>query len=104
MNGKKLEYKGVDALEELERLTTKAGEVQEEILIKILEQNGDTMYLKKYMSDYSSSISSKIMVSQFKNLVPVITYKDIRPYILRIANGEDSSLITGHPITEMLCR
>ncbi|XP_050237683.1 putative indole-3-acetic acid-amido synthetase GH3.9 isoform X2 [Mercurialis annua] len=35
--------------------------------------------------------------------VPVTTYKDMFPYIQRIANGEDSSLITGHPITEMLC-
>ncbi|KAI3449506.1 hypothetical protein Pfo_006171 [Paulownia fortunei] len=100
MDGKKLEYKGEEALKELQRLTTKAGEVQEEILRKILAQNWDTEYLNKYMGD--SSISSK-RVSQFKNRVPVITYKDIRPYILRIANGEDSSLITGHPITEMLC-
>ncbi|KAL8054835.1 hypothetical protein ABFX02_04G018600 [Erythranthe guttata] len=102
MDGKKLEYKGADALKELERLTTKAGEVQQEILIKILSQNRETEYLNKYMGD-SSLISSKILVSQFKNRVPVITYKDIRPYIIRIANGEDSSLITSRPITEMLC-
>ncbi|KAL5561492.1 hypothetical protein UlMin_031239 [Ulmus minor] len=42
-------------------------------------------------------------VSVFKKSVPVTNYKDIFPYIQRIANGEDSSLITGHPITEMLC-
>ncbi|PIN00789.1 hypothetical protein CDL12_26711 [Handroanthus impetiginosus] len=100
MDGKKLEYKGMEALKELERLTTKAGEVQEEILRKILAQNWDTEYLKKYIGD--SSISSK-RVFQFKKCVPVTTYKDIRPYILRIANGEGSNLITAHPITEMLC-
>lgn len=100
MDGKKLEYKGVEALKELERLTTKAGEVQEEILRKILEQNWDTEYLNKYLGDSRSSKS----VPLFKNRVPAIAYKDIRPYILRIANGEDSNLITGHPITEMLCR
>ncbi|KAG8389469.1 hypothetical protein BUALT_Bualt02G0232600 [Buddleja alternifolia] len=100
MDGKKLEYKGEEALKELERLTAKAGEFQEEILRKILAQNWDTEYLNKYMGD--SKLLSK-GISQFKNHVPAITYKDIRPYILRIANGEESSLITGHPITEMLC-
>lgn len=100
MDGKKLEYKGARALKELERLTTKAGEVQEEILRKILEQNWDTEYLKKYLGDLSLSSKS---VFQFKSRVPAILYKDIRPYIVRIANGEDSSLITAHPIIEMLC-
>lgn len=97
MDGKKLEYKGVEALKELEKLTTQAEEVQEDILKKILAQNEETDYLNKYI------VGSK-NVSQFKRCVPVITYKDIRPYIVRIANGEDSSLITGHPLTEMLCR
>ncbi|CAA2969228.1 indole-3-acetic acid-amido synthetase [Olea europaea subsp. europaea] len=96
MDGKKLEYKGVEALKELEKLTTQAEEVQEDILKKILAQNEETDYLNKYI------VGSK-NVSQFKRCVPVITYKDIRPYIVRIANGEDSSLITGHPLTEMLC-
>ncbi|KAK4482197.1 hypothetical protein RD792_009339 [Penstemon davidsonii] len=98
MDGKKLEYKGVEALKELERLTSKPNEVQEDILRKILAQNWDTEYLNKYMGK-----SATKSVSQFKKCVPVITYKGIRPYILRIGNGEDSSLITGHPITEMLC-
>ncbi|XP_075491403.1 putative indole-3-acetic acid-amido synthetase GH3.9 [Primulina tabacum] len=98
MDGEKLEYKGEEALKELERLTSNADEVQEELLKKILEQNGDTEYLNKYIGD-----SSKKIVSQFKKNVPVITYKDIRPYIVRIASGENSSLITGQPITELLC-
>ncbi|KAK6127395.1 hypothetical protein DH2020_038855 [Rehmannia glutinosa] len=105
MDGKKLEYKGEEALKELERLTTRAGEVQEEILRQILARNWDTDYLNKYMMGNNNeySIISSKSVSRFKNRVPVITYKDIRPYILRIADGEDSSLITGPPITEMLC-
>ncbi|KAL1542653.1 putative indole-3-acetic acid-amido synthetase GH3.9 [Salvia divinorum] len=100
MDGKKLEYKGDEALNELERLTSKAGEVQHEILRKILEQNCDTEYLKKYLGNSSKSAKS---VLHFKNRVPAISYKDIRPYIVRIANGEESTLITGHPIIEMLC-
>ncbi|KAI4301386.1 hypothetical protein L6164_034669 [Bauhinia variegata] len=67
MDGRKLEYKGEEALKEIERLTMKADEVQESILKQILTQNRETEYLN------------------------------------RIKNGEDSSLITGHQITEMLC-
>ena len=98
MDGKKLEYKGEAALTEIERLTAEADIAQEEILREILTRNCETEYLSKYMD------KGTIDVSVFKKCVPVITYKDIQPYIQRIANGEDSSLITGHPITEMLCR
>lgn len=98
MDGKKLEYKGEKALKELEKLTENADEVQEDLLREILRRNGETEYLNKYSLGCND-------IMEFKRRVPVITYKGIRPYIQRIAcNGEDSSLITGHPITEMLCR
>ncbi|XP_048441812.1 putative indole-3-acetic acid-amido synthetase GH3.9 [Pyrus x bretschneideri] len=96
MDGKKLEYKGEEALKEIERLTAKAGRVQLDILKEILTRNSKTEYLSKYMKGSKD-------VSDFKQCVPVITYKAIQPYIKRITNGEDSSLITGHPITEILC-
>ncbi|KAL0720145.1 hypothetical protein Bca4012_034744 [Brassica carinata] len=89
-------YKGENALKELERITSKAAEVQDNILCGILERNKGTQYLSKYMKGSKD-------VMEFKRCVPVITYKDVCPYIQRIANGEDSSLITGHPITEILC-
>ena len=98
MDGKKLEYTGKEALKEIERLTTEADTVQEELLKEILTINCETEYLSKYIDKETKD------VSQFKKCVPVITYRDIQPYIERICNGEDSSLITGHPITEMLCR
>ncbi|KAM1042240.1 hypothetical protein ACFX13_032055 [Malus domestica] len=96
MDGKKLEYKGEEALKEIERLTAKAGRVQLDILKEILTRNSKTEYLSKYMKGSKD-------VSDFKLCVPVINYKAIQPYIKRITNGEDSSLITGHPITEILC-
>ena len=97
MEGKRLEYRGEEALKELEKFTAKADEVQENILKEIIARNCETEYLKKYMEGSKD-------VLEFKHRVPVITYKHIYPYIQRIANGEDSSLISGHPITEMLCR
>ncbi|XP_018811497.1 putative indole-3-acetic acid-amido synthetase GH3.9 [Juglans regia] len=96
MDGKKLEYRGEEALKDIERLTTKADEVQKNILKEILTRNRETEYLAKYMKGSKD-------ILEFKRSVPIITYMGIRPYIQRIANGEDSSLITGHPITEMLC-
>ncbi|CAA7044222.1 unnamed protein product [Microthlaspi erraticum] len=89
-------YKGENALKELERITSKAAEVQDNILRGILERNKDTEYLRKYMKGSKD-------VMEFKRSVPIIKYTDVCPYIQRIANGEDSSLITGHPITELLC-
>lgn len=100
MDGKKLEYKGEEALREIERLTMKADEVQESILKEILSQNRETEYLNKYMS----GVIDITDIAEFKRCVPVTTYERIVSYIRRIANGEHSSLITGHPITEMLCR
>ncbi|KAF8387833.1 hypothetical protein HHK36_026494 [Tetracentron sinense] len=78
---KKLEYKGEEALRELEKLTGRAGVVQENILKKMLRRNGDTEYLNKYMEGSTD-------VSAFKRLVPVITYARIRPYIQRISNED----------------
>ncbi|XP_008789923.1 probable indole-3-acetic acid-amido synthetase GH3.11 [Phoenix dactylifera] len=95
MDGKMLEYKGENALRELERLTTNAREVQEMILKEILTRNRATEYLNKYMEGSTD-------VAEYKRRVPVITYDEIQPYIQRIANGEDSSIISGCPITEML--
>lgn len=97
MDGKRLEYKGEEALKELEKVTANAREVQESILKEILTRNGGSEYLRKYMEGSTD-------VSEYKGRVPVITYAAIRPYIQRIANGEDSSIISGHPITEMLIR
>lgn len=100
MESKKLEYKGKEAIKEIEKLTSNAEEVQEQILTNILTQNKDTEYLSKYMLFGSSND----IVSEFKRYVPVITYNHIRPYILRIGNGESSNIITARPVTEMLSR
>ncbi|KAK6940961.1 GH3 family [Dillenia turbinata] len=95
MDGKRIEYKGEEALKEIERMIIMPNEIQKDTLGKILSKNGETEYLKKYMGGSRD-------ISDFKRHVPVATYKDFRPYIQRIMNGEDSSLLTGDPITEML--
>ncbi|KAF0907693.1 hypothetical protein E2562_020455 [Oryza meyeriana var. granulata] len=94
MDDNKLDYKG-EALQELEMLTVNAKEAQEFILMKILESNQATEYLSKFMNG-STNISS------FKRHVPVVTYDKVQPYILRIATGEESSILCGEQIVELL--
>ncbi|KAH0461970.1 hypothetical protein IEQ34_009545 [Dendrobium chrysotoxum] len=95
MDGKTLEYKGEEALQELEQLTMKTSEIQGNILKEILTRNAATEYLNKYMN-------GSVDVKKYKKMVPVITYEGIHPYIQRIANGESSSIISGQSITELL--
>ncbi|MCL7027822.1 hypothetical protein MKW94_013007 [Papaver nudicaule] len=95
MDNQKLEYKGTQALKELEQLTSNANEVQEHILKEIITRNGSTEYLKKFMAGSTT-------ISEFKERVPVVSYAQIRPYVERIENGEHFSILSGHPITELL--
>ncbi|KAL4202817.1 hypothetical protein AMTRI_Chr02g265470 [Amborella trichopoda] len=95
MDGKKLEYKGEKALEEVEKLTMNAGEIQDQILEEILRRNWRTEYLYEYLRGSRNK-------EEFKRRVPVVSYDDIKPLIQRIANGEHYSLISGDPITELL--
>ncbi|CAL5084816.1 unnamed protein product [Urochloa decumbens] len=95
MDEHKLGYKGNDVLQELEMLTMNAKAAQELILRKILEKNQATEYLNKFMS-------GSIDISAFKNQVPVVTYDVVQPYIARIAGGEESSILCGEQIVELL--
>lgn len=97
MDGNKLGYKGNDALQELEMLTVNAKEAQELILTKILERNQATEYLIKFMNGSTN-------ISAFKRNVPVVTYDVVQPYIVRIATGEESSILCGERIIELLRR
>lgn len=97
MDKNKLGYKRSDALQELEMLTVNAKEAQELILTKILERNQASEYLSKFMNGSTN-------ISTFNRNVPVVTYDVVQPYIARISTGEDSSIICGDRIVELLRR
>lgn len=80
-------------IEEFEALSRDAGRVQKETLKKILEENGETEYLMKW------GLNGKTDPISFKSCVPLVTHADLEPYIQRIAHGENSSILTGKPIT-----
>ncbi|KAL8114043.1 jasmonoyl--L-amino acid synthetase JAR4-like [Apium graveolens] len=79
-------------IEEFEGLTRDAGRVQNETLKKILEENQGTEYLQKW------GLNGKYDPKSFAELVPIVTHKDLEPYIRRIVDGDGSPILTGKPI------
>lgn len=85
-------------IEEFEAMTKDAERVQEECLEKILEENGSTEYLQKL------GLNGRTDQESFKACVPIVTYKELEPYIQRIVDGDPSPILTGKPITNMSLR
>ncbi|CAL5339105.1 unnamed protein product [Camellia sinensis] len=82
-----------EVIEEFEMLTNDAERVQKETLPKILEENGSTEYLKKW------GLNGRTDHESFKAFVPLVTHKDLEPYIQRMVDGDTSPILTGKPIT-----
>ncbi|KAH9318949.1 hypothetical protein KI387_020718, partial [Taxus chinensis] len=84
------------ALDFIEDVTIHADEVQARVLTEILTRNAHTEYLDRY------DLASRSDRETFKKLLPVITYDDLLPDILRIANGDKSPILSSHPVSEFL--
>ncbi|XP_021287734.1 indole-3-acetic acid-amido synthetase GH3.17-like [Herrania umbratica] len=76
----------------LEKLTTDAYQIQEQVLEEILNRNAGTEYLRGFLNGQCDK-------QLFKKNVPIVTYDDIEPYIHRIANGESSDILLAEPVT-----
>ncbi|XP_057794929.1 indole-3-acetic acid-amido synthetase GH3.6-like [Salvia miltiorrhiza] len=87
-NKKKLEF--------IEEVTTKADEIQKQVLLEILSRNAHVEYLKRH------GLNGHTDRETFKKTMPVISYEDILPDINRIANGDNSPILSSHPISEFL--
>ncbi|KAK7258574.1 hypothetical protein RIF29_24154 [Crotalaria pallida] len=82
-------------IEEFESLTKDAERVQRETLKRILEDNASAEYLQ------TLGLNGRTDPESFKACVPLVTHKDLEPYIYRIVDGDASSILTGKPITTM---
>ncbi|XP_073291193.1 jasmonoyl--L-amino acid synthetase JAR4-like [Primulina huaijiensis] len=80
-------------IEEFEAMTRDAGEVQTEALKKILEENGEAEYLQEW------GLNGRTDPESFRACIPLVTHKDLESYIQRIADGQNSPILTGKPIT-----
>jgi len=83
-------------LQFIEEMTSDVDAVQERVLGEILARNADTEYLSKY------GLTSASDRATFRAKVPMATYEDLQPYIRRIADGDRSPILSGHPVSEFL--
>ncbi|PKA45673.1 putative indole-3-acetic acid-amido synthetase GH3.1 [Apostasia shenzhenica] len=86
------------ALAFIDEVTANAGEVQRRVLTEILAQNSAAEYLHRHGLTGQSVGDPEA----FRRLVPVVSYEDVQPDILRIAHGDNSPILSGCPISEFL--
>ncbi|GLJ20892.1 hypothetical protein SUGI_0381190 [Cryptomeria japonica] len=84
------------ALDFIENVTIHADQVQAQVLSEILTRDANTEYLKRY------DLNGRTDRDSFKKLLPVITYEDLQPDIVRIANGDETPILSSHPVSEFL--
>ena len=64
----------------------------------MMYQNGSVEYLQNLGLNGSTDLES------FKACVPLVTHKDLEPYIQRLADGDTSPILTGKAITTISLR
>ncbi|GMI98446.1 FAR-RED INSENSITIVE 219, JASMONATE RESISTANT 1 [Hibiscus trionum] len=78
---------------DFEAMTKDAENVQRETLKLILEENGCAEYLQNL------GLNGRTDPESFKACVPLVTHKDLEPYIQRVVDGAFSPILTGKPLT-----
>lgn len=73
-------------LKEIEQYAGRAGELQQQVLSRLLRTAAGTEWGKKY--DYASLRTYE----DFKNRLPIQTYEEVKPYVLRLRSGEQNLL------------
>ncbi|KQK03340.1 jasmonic acid-amido synthetase JAR2 [Brachypodium distachyon] len=89
------EFSGEKVIAEFERLTRDAANVQRETLRRILGENAAAEYLQKL------GLAGRTDAGSFRACVPLATHADFEPYIDRIADGDDSPVLTAKPVTSI---
>jgi len=88
-----------DKLRFIEEVTADVDAVQKRVLAEILGRNADAEYLTT-----RCGLGGATDRGTFRAKVPMVTYEDLQPYILRIAHGDRSPILSGsgHPVSELL--
>lgn len=74
------------------------GLIQRMKLQEILSHNGNVEYLQRH------GLNGRTDAASFKKCVPVVSYADMQPDILRLVNGETAPILTADPISEFSLR
>ncbi|MBQ9604579.1 MAG: GH3 auxin-responsive promoter family protein, partial [Firmicutes bacterium] len=88
----KMQKEQTAVVDKFRDMTKDPMKAQTELLFKILRDNKDTEYGKKY---YFADIET---IEDFQKKVPVSIYDDYAPYIERMAEKGERDLITAYPI------
>ncbi len=91
---KAITLKGTLNVSELLKNCNRAKKLQEEFLLKLLKDNADTEYGKKY---HFSEIRS---IDEYRKKVPFSLFDDYAPYIDRMVKNGEKNLITAYPVVQ----
>ena len=80
------------SLRVIEENSKKPRTSNQDLLFRLLKDNADTEYGRKY------GFGQIATVEEFKERVPFSTYDDYAPYIERMINNDEKNLITVYPI------
>lgn len=84
--------KGNMALKELSDIAPSAGDYSEKMLLKMLEDNKDTVYGKKYgFADIKS-------YEEYKERLPLTTFSDYYELVNRISEDGEQNILTAAPV------
>lgn len=86
--------KGKKALRDMERFSLDPKKANEATLFRLLRDNKDTEYGRKY--DFASIHS----IDEFRKKVPFSDYDTYHPYIQRMTKKKEKNLITAYPIVQ----
>lgn len=89
-----LTMRGEGHLKELLNKCARADELNRELLMKLVSDNKDTEYGRRYHFDEIKT------VDDYKRLVPFSTYDNYAPYIERMVEKGERNLITAYPVVQ----
>lgn len=107
MSGADTNLEDHDIVHWFEEISDNAAQVQTQILKRIVELNRNTEYLRNWLGTEVLNIEElepEVVESLYTSLVPLSSHSDLDPYIQRIADGDDSALLTQEPITMLSLR
>lgn len=88
----KMAKEGRASLSIIEENSRKPRTFNQELLFRLLKDNADTEYGRKY------GFGEITTMEEFKERVPFSTYDDYAPYIERMIDNDENNLITAYPI------
>lgn len=91
---RELTRRGYHHVDELKRNCANASELSRSFLMKLIRDNENTEYGRKYHFDQIHS------EADYKRLVPLTVYDDYAPYIERMVDKGEKNLLTVYPIVQ----